>query len=340
MSATGTAVRARRRIAPALAPESTPPSGLPGRVVVALGGNALIRRGERGEFESQRRNTDMAASVIVKLAETVPEVVVTHGNGPQVGFLSLQAEAGLPDVPAPPLDVLGAETQGQIGYLLSQSLRNAFGGREDPREIAVVLTQVVVAVDDPAFQRPTKPVGPVYDETKARRLAGERGWTVAPDNQHWRRVVPSPAPRRIVEAAVIRRLVQAGALVIASGGGGIPVVEDDGLGLRGVEAVIDKDLAAVVLAEDVRAEALLLLTDVDGVYRGWGTPERERIPLLTVDEAEAMLASGVLPAGSMAPKVRACTQFIRAGGKVAAIGPLDAATEVLLGQTGTRIVRA
>ncbi|HEX8940217.1 MAG TPA: carbamate kinase [Candidatus Limnocylindrales bacterium] len=314
-------------------------SGLPGRIVVALGGNALIRRGDRGDIESQRRSAELAARVIVGLADTVPELVITHGNGPQVGFLALEAAAAEPDVPAPPLDVLGAESQGQIGYLLCQALRNAFGTRETARDIAVVLTQMVVAADDTAFGRPTKPVGPVYDEAAARALADERGWAIAPDNQHWRRVVPSPAPRRIVEAGAIRRLVQAGVLVIASGGGGIPVVEEDGSGLRGVEAVIDKDLAAVVLAENVRAEALLLLTDVDGVYRGWGTPERERVAILTVGEAESMLAAGVLPAGSMAPKVRACVQFMRAGGKLAAIGALDDATNVLLGHSGTRFVR-
>lgn len=337
---TGTSASVRGgRVGPAPAHGSGAIEGLPGRVVVALGGNALIQRGDRGDIESQRHNVELAARIIVELADTVPEIVVTHGNGPQVGFLLLEAAAAEPDVPAPPLDVLGAESQGQIGYLISQALRNAFGTRETARDIAVILTQTVVAADDEAFGKPTKPVGPIYDEATAHRFAAERGWSIAPDGKHWRRVVPSPAPRRIVEAGAIRRLVQAGVLVIASGGGGIPVVEVDGAGLRGIEAVIDKDLAAVVLAEDVRAEALLLLTDVDGLYRGWGTPEKERLEKLTVDGAEALLAAGALPAGSMAPKVRACVQFIRAGGKLAAIGALDDATSILLGRSGTRIVR-
>jgi carbamate kinase len=305
-------------------------------VVVALGGNALIRRGERGDFELQRQNVEAAARTIVSLAEVVPEIVVTHGNGPQVGFLALQAAAAEPDVPLPPLDVLGAESQGQIGYLLSQALRNAFGDRDTAREIAVVLTQMVVDPHDPGFQHPTKPVGPVYTEAEAHALAEDRGWSIAPDNRHWRRVVASPAPQRIVEAAVIRRLVQAGVLVIASGGGGIPVAESNGK-LRGLEAVIDKDLAAVVLAANVRAEALLLLTDVDGVYRDWGTPGAQRLEQITVTEAQQLLDSGLFPAGSMAPKVRACVEFVQRGGKIAAIGALEQAPDVLSGRSGTRI---
>ena len=310
---------------------------LPRRVVLALGGNALIRRGERGEFAQQWTNVELAADAIFKLSRLVSEVVVTHGNGPQVGFLALQAEAGMPAVPAPTFDILGAETQGQIGYMLSQALRNRLQAASMERDIAVVLTQVTVDPADPAFVHPTKPVGPVYSAEEAVRLRTERGWSVAPDHQYWRRVVPSPRPRRIVEAAPIRRLVDQGTIVIASGGGGIPVVEQSDHRLRGIEAVIDKDLAAVLLAATVGADGLILLTDVDGVYHDWGGPSSRRLPSLTPVEAEALLAGGTLPAGSMGPKVAACAQFVRAGGKLAAIGALDDIEGILTGRAGTRV---
>ena len=311
---------------------------IPGRTVIALGGNAMIRRGERGEFPEQIKNVEIAARAIAELTAVTSQIVMTHGNGPQVGFLSLQAEAGMPEVPAPPLDVLGAESQGQIGYMLSQALRNAFLARGEVREVAVVLTQTVVDHDDPAFQHPSKPVGPVYEAEEAKSLAAERGWTVAPDGAHWRRVVPSPRPKRLVEAAVIRRLMQAGALVIASGGGGVPVVEEPDGRLRGVEAVIDKDLAAVIVAEEVRAESLILLTDVETVYRDWGTPAASPIRELTTSEAKIMLEAGAFGRGSMEPKVRASIEFIGAGGRWAAIGALEHAEAVFEGLSGTRIV--
>jgi len=316
------------------------PARIPGRTVIALGGNALIRRGERGEFAEQRRNVEIAARAIADLTAVTSQIVMTHGNGPQVGFLALEAEAGMPDVPAPPLDVLGAESQGQIGYLISQALRNAFHDRGDAREVAVILTQTVVDAADAAFDAPSKPVGPIYSAEEAHRLAAERGWTVAQDGSHWRRVVPSPHPRRLVEAAVIRRLMQAGALVIASGGGGVPVVEDPDGRLRGVEAVIDKDLAAVIVAEEVRAESLLLLTDVDAVYRDWGEAGAAPIARLTTTEARVMLDAGAFGRGSMEPKVRASIEFVRAGGRWAAIGALERAQDVFEGRSGTRILPA
>jgi carbamate kinase len=322
-----------------LAPEGSPRNGLPRRVVVAFGGNALIRRGERGEYVQQRANVELAARAIATLARLVPEVIVTHGNGPQVGFLALQSESALPDVPAPPLDVLGAETQGQIGYMLSQALVNRFAFEGIHRDVAVVLTQVVVDADDPAFEKPTKPVGPVYTEEQARHLHRDRGWAIAPDNEHWRRVVPSPIPKRIVEAVAIRTLVESGVVVIASGGGGVPVVEQGEHQICGVEAVIDKDLAAVVLAASLEADGLILLTDVDAVYHDWGKPGARPLSTLSLAEADDLLADGVLPAGSMAPKVRACAQFVRAGGKMAAIGALDDVTRVLSGQSGTTVIR-
>lgn len=308
------------------------------RVAVALGGNALIRRGQPGSTEVQRENLVIAARALVDLAErSGAEIVLTHGNGPQVGFLAIEAEMAAAVVPPPPLDVLGAESQGQIGYLLAQALHDAFIKRGIRRDIAVVVSQCVVRADDPAFAHPTKPVGPVYDEDEARAHAAERGWDIAPDGTKWRRVVPSPRPYRLVEAAPIRTLVEAGTLVVASGGGGIPVVEGVDGRLEGREAVIDKDLAAVVLARAVGADGLLLLTDVDGVYRGWGTPQQERIRVLSLDDADAGLAGGLWPAGSMAPKIRACTEFVRSGGRFAAIGALDDAAAILWGRAGTVI---
>ena len=306
------------------------------RLAVALGGNALIRRGEPGSTEVQRRNLVAAARGLVTLAEgSRAEIVITHGNGPQVGFLAIGAEMAASVVPAPPLDVLGAETQGQIGYLLAQALNDAFLEIGRRREVAVFVTRTVVAADDPAFDDPTKPVGPIYDEATALALAAARGWDVAPDGANWRRVVASPRPLRIVEAAAIRRLVDAGVLVVASGGGGVPVAELPDGRYEGREAVIDKDLAAVVLARSVDADGLLLLSDVDAVYRRWGTPRQEPILRLSVDEALEGLAAGAWPSGSMAPKVRACAEFVRGGGRFAAIGALEDAVAIVKGSAGT-----
>jgi carbamate kinase len=253
-----------------------------------------------------------------------------------VGFLAIQAQMAADVVPAPPLDVLGAESQGQIGYLMSQALHAAFLERGITREIAVVVSQVVVRSDDPAFGHPTKPVGPVYDEATAHAHAADRGWSIAPDGTHWRRVVPSPVPLRLVEAASIRSLVEAGVLVIASGGGGIPVAELPDGRHEGREAVIDKDLAAVVLARAVGAEGLLLLTDVDAVYRDWGTDRAEAIRRLSPDDAFAGLAAKAWPAGSMGPKIRACAEFVSTGGRFAAIGRLEDAAALAWGRAGTR----
>jgi carbamate kinase len=228
-------------------------------VVVALGGNALLRRGQPLDADVQRANISIAAEAVAAVAAE-HRVVLTHGNGPQVGLLALQNEAS-PEVPPYPLDVLGAESEGMVGYLLEQEL----GRHLASERLATLLTQVVVDPADPAFAHPTKPVGPTYDEAEATRMAEARGWRVAPDGDRWRRVVPSPIPLRIVELATIRILVEHDVLVTCTGGGGIPVVPD-GLGLRGVEAVIDKDRSAALLAEALGADGLLLLTDVDAVY--------------------------------------------------------------------------
>ncbi len=234
---------------------------------MALGGNALLRRGQAADAATQRRNVAAAVAAVAEVART-HDVVVTHGNGPQVGLLALQSEA-YPEVAPYPLDVLGAESEGMIGYLLEQGLQNELGGRP----VATLLTQVLVDSADSAFDRPTKPIGPLYERERAERLREERGWPIAPDGDRYRRVVASPEPRGIVELATIRLLLEAGVLVVCVGGGGIPVVADDAGRLGGVEAVIDKDLAAALLARELEADALLLLTDVAAVETGWGTPE-------------------------------------------------------------------
>jgi carbamate kinase len=292
-------------------------------VVAALGGNALLRRGEQPTAEAQQANVELAAAALRPLAARC-ELVVTHGNGPQVGLLALQAEAVV-DLPPYPLDVLGAESEGMIGYLLEQALRNALPGRT----VATVLTQVVVDARDPAFRAPSKPIGPVYPERRARVLAGERGWTVAPDGDWFRRVVPSPEPLEVVELDTIRALLAEGVLPVCAGGGGIPVARNGDGTLHGVEAVIDKDLAAELLARDLGAERLLLLTDVRAV-------EWDGRPLGEVTPAE--LRRLRFEPGSMGPKVEAACRFVERTGGTAAIGALDEAAELLAGRAGTQVV--
>jgi carbamate kinase len=295
--------------------------------VVALGGNALARRGEPLDPVRQRARVREASRALAELARD-QRLVVTHGNGPQVGLLALQA-AALPGVAPPPLDVLGAESEGMIGYWIEQELANALPGAE----VATLLTQVEVDPRDPAFARPTKPIGPVYPEAEARRLAAERGWSLAPDRGGLRRVVASPAPLRILELRTIALLVAAGVLVVCSGGGGIPVVRGPDGAVRGVEAVIDKDRSAALLASGLGAERLLLLTDVSAVYADWPEP-RER-PIRRARAAD--LDPAAFDAGSMAPKLEAARRFLAAGGRSAHIGSLEEAAAVATGRAGTRI---
>ncbi len=308
------------------------------RVVVALGGNALLRRGQEDSYENMFAAARAAAERVADIAQAGWEVVVTHGNGPQVGRILLQQEVARGWVAPMPLDVCGAESQGQIGYLLQVTIGDVFFERGMERPVATVLTLTRVRPDDPAFQDPTKPVGPFYEEEEASRLAEERGWVVKPDpHGGWRRVVPSPDPYSIVEGSVIRRLVADGVIVIAAGGGGVPVL-DVGPRLVPAEGVIDKDLAAAILARDVEAQVLLILTDVPAVQRGFGTERPEPIERMTAGEARALLAAGEFPAGSMGPKVEAAARFVEGGGARAAIGDLDQALEVLQGRSGTSIV--
>ena len=308
------------------------------RVVIALGGNALLRKGADDTIEEMRASARAAAEKVADVAAAGWEIVVTHGNGPQVGRILLQQEAARGVVHPMPLDVCGAESQGQIGYLLQVSIGDVFYERGTERPVATVLTFTRVRADDPAFQEPTKPIGPYYEELQAELMSAQHGWNMAADSHGgYRRVVPSPAPYSIVEAPVITQLVADGVIVIASGGGGVPVL-DAGPSLVGVEAVVDKDLAGAILARDVGAKVLLDLTDVEGVFRGWGTDEQELIPRLTAAEAEAMLESGELGAGSMGPKVQASVNFLASGGERAVIAALEDAPEAIEGRAGTQIV--
>jgi len=310
------------------------------RVVIALGGNALLRRGEEDAYENMFASARSAAEKIADIAAGDWQVVVTHGNGPQVGRILLQQEAARGWVHPMPLDVCGAESQGQIGYLLQVTIGDVFYERGMERPVATVLTLTRVRPDDPAFQDPTKPIGPFYEEDEARKLEAERGYVMKADpHGGWRRVVPSPDPYSIVEAPVIRRLVADGVIVIASGGGGVPVV-DDGPRLTPKEGVVDKDLAAAILARDVEAPTLLILTDVAQVQRGFGSDHAEPIQRMTAAEARQLLVAGEFGEGSMGPKVEAGVRFVEQGGRRAIIGDLDQAQAALDGATGTTIVGA
>jgi carbamate kinase len=296
------------------------------RVVVALGGNALLRRGEPPTAANQLKAAREAAQVLGSVSlET--ELVVTHGNGPQVGLLSLKEDAYEDDAPYP-LDVLDAESEGQIGYVVELELDNAI----DHQDTVTVITRVLVDADDPAFAEPTKFIGPIYDEQRARELAAGRGWTVKLDGQHWRRVVPSPDPKQVIQLGAIQRLVDGGFLVVCVGGGGVPVIAADG-GHEGVEAVIDKDLASGLLAVGLDADLLVLATDVDAVYTEWGTPDQRAI----TDATPAQMRAHPFAAGSMGPKVEAVCRFVEATGQRAAIGQLEDVAALIAGTAGTQV---
>jgi carbamate kinase len=298
------------------------------RLVIALGGNALLRRGEPLTVAAQRENVKRAAAHLAPLVAD-NEVVISHGNGPQVGLLALQADA-YSDVDPYPLDVLGAQAEGMIGYMIEQELGNVLPF-EQP--FATILTMVEVDPDDPAFARPSKPIGPLYEREEANRLAAQHGWSVAADGEGWRRVVPSPRPQRVFEIRPIRWLLEHGAVVVCTGGGGIPTMyRDDGV-LVGAEVVIDKDHASALLARQLRADMLVMATDVDGVYLDWGEPSARRIER---SDPDTLCAEG-FAAGSMGPKVEAACDFVRQSGKRAAIGSLDDLEAMVAGEAGTVI---
>lgn len=299
------------------------------RIVIALGGNALLKRGEPMLAETQRANVRLAAEQIAKAYEG-NELIVTHGNGPQVGLIALQNDA-YKAVPMYPLDVLGAESIGMIGYLIQQELVNFV---PKSATLATVLTQTEVDPKDPAFAHPTKPVGPVYTKEEAEALAAKNGWTIAPDNDKYRRVVPSPDPKRIWGLDPLKTLVKNGHIVVCCGGGGIPTYFDDEGNLVGAEAVIDKDLASSLLASSVEADVFIIATDVDGVYVDWGKPTQRRI----VEADPASLRAMDFAKGSMGPKVEAACRFVERCGKTAVIGALHEIDKILKGEAGTRVV--
>lgn len=305
------------------------------KIVITLGGNALLRRGEALSADNQRRNIEVAAQALARLAAK-HDLVLSHGNGPQVGLLALQNEAYArenPAVPAYPFDVLGAESQAMVGYMFAQALSRALQTVGSDRPVASILTQSEVDSDDPAFANPTKFIGAMMTEAEAKEAEREHGWRVKQDGKGYRRVIASPRPLRIVEFPIIKNLVDTGTLVISCGGGGVPVIKSE-KGLQGVEAVIDKDFAGSILATELCADLLLIATDVDGVYENWGTPQQRLIKSITPQILQQM----GFAAGSMGPKIEAACQFVLKTGCPAAIGPLDRIEEVAEGNAGTWIV--
>ncbi|MTI13945.1 carbamate kinase [Sansalvadorimonas verongulae] len=297
------------------------------RIVIALGGNAMLQRGQPLEAGIQRDNIRKAAEVIARVAQK-HEVILTHGNGPQVGLLALQ-NAAYDKVSPYPLDVLGAETAGMIGYMMEQELYNQMPGAQ----IATLVTQTLVDSNDPAFQNPTKFVGPVYSKEEAEALAAEKGWDVKQDGDYVRRVVPSPLPSSIVEVDMVKKLSDMGALVICSGGGGVPVRKDEEGKLHGVEAVVDKDLTAALMAEQLGADALVIMTDVPAVCVNFGQPDQKEIHKASIQGIGEL----DFPAGSMGPKIDSCANFVDKGGRFAAIGSLYDVEQIVEGQAGTWI---
>jgi carbamate kinase len=299
------------------------------RVVIALGGNALLKRGETMTTEHQRQNVKSAVTAIAQAIEAGHEVIVTHGDGPQIGLLALQENA-YDQALASPLDILGAKTDGMIGYIIEQELGNLLAPEQD---IAVLLTQIEVDDTDPAFKAPSKPIGPQYTKDVADQIAKAKGWTMIADGNSFRRVVASPAPVRILEAAVIELLVGHGVIVICAGGGGIPVIRKEDDSFVGVEAVIDKDHASRLLANSLHAQALLMLTDADGVYLDWGTAQAKRLTHTTPQE----LTQHAFAEGSMGPKIKAACDFLAAGGEFAGIGRPEDALAIIERRAGTII---
>lgn len=306
-------------------------------IVLAFGGNAVCPEGCSGAYDEQRANTRRMTAVAARLAARGERVVLTHGNGPQVGQLAIQQENSAAMIAAQPLFSLVAASQGQLGHLVALSLREQL--QDGARQVAALVTHVVVDRHDPAFDRPRKPIGPFFDEAEARRFERERGWEIAPmHGGTYRRVVPSPAPRDILEIDVIRSLVESGATVVAAGGGGIPLVEDGDRGLCGVDAVVDKDLAAERLASTLGADVLVIVTDVPAVTLHYGTPAQRPVEEMTVEEASAHLTAGQFPPGSMGPKVTAAAEFVKNGGGTAVITSTEYVEDAIEGRHATRVV--
>jgi len=313
------------------------------RILVALGGNAIKQAHEKGTAEEQFRNVRRTCTHLIKLIKMGYELIITHGNGPQVGNLMIQQEEAIQKIPPQPLDVLGAMTQGQIGYMLQQTLQNMLKKERINKQVITVVTQVLVRKDDPDFKCPSKPVGPFYTKEEIEQLKlKERGYIVKKvkpgEGKVYRIVVPSPDPIGIIEGEAIRKMVETGMIVIACGGGGIPIILEDNE-LKGIEAVIDKDLASEKLAEVVGANILLILTDIDRVRLNYGKPNERPIDKMTINEAKKYLEEGHFLPGSMEPKIIACIRFIEWGGEKAIIAALDQTLEALRGEAGTLIYR-
>jgi len=306
--------------------------------VVAIGGNAVNRPGERPTAENMLSAIKEAMGYLVDMLDEY-DIVITHGNGPQVGNILIQQEMAKEVIPPFPIDVNDAQTQGSLGYMIVQALRNRLAERGLNREVAALITQIVVDKNDEAFKKPSKPVGPFYTEEEARKLMMEKGWIMKEDaGRGWRRVVPSPKPLDIVEKEVVRMLLKNGVIVVAAGGGGIPVVRENGV-LKGVEAVIDKDRASALLAIEINADELIILTGVEKVALNYGKPNQTFVDKLTVEEALKYLKEGHFPAGSMGPKIEAAIDFVTATNRTCLITDMKKLKEALSGETGTRIVR-
>jgi carbamate kinase len=309
-----------------------------GRVVISLGGNAILGYGRVGTYSEQLSNVRAACEQVAEIVCQGYEVVLTHGNGPQVGSILRQNELSANKVPPLPLDACGAESQGLIGYMIQQSLANSLHKRGIDKTVVTVVSQVIVESDDPAFAKPSKPIGEFMEEHQAKRLSERLDVTVVKEaGKGWRRVVSSPSPGMIAEAAAVERLISGGCIPIACGGGGVPTLRDRSGNLAGVEAVVDKDLTSQLLATEVRADILLILVDVDGVYLKYGTPEAKLLREMSMTQAEYFLSKGEFAQGSMAPKVEASLRFLRSGGKSVRVGHLNKAVDVLSGNSGTVI---
>lgn len=313
----------------------------PTRFVIALGGNAIIPVGQEGTYAQQVAITRQTMDTVAQLALQGHQIVMTHGNGPVVGNIVLRGDAGqaIHGIPAMPMFVCGADSQGGLGFMLQQSLQNALKAVGLDRPVASVVTQVRVDAADPAFTNPTKPIGPFYDEEQANRMRQETGWTIIKDaNRGWRRVVPSPKPTEVMEWAAIKALVAAGVVTIAVGGGGVPVVYNLAGELEGVDAVIDKDRASDLLGRLIGADVLVIITQVDKVFARYGEPDQEALDVLTVDRARQMLADGEFPAGSMGPKIESAISFLEGGGREVIITSPEGFLDAVGGQGGTHIV--
>ncbi|QTA37978.1 carbamate kinase [Thermosipho ferrireducens] len=306
--------------------------------VVAIGGNAVNRPGEKPTAENMFKNLEQTAAFLVRMLDEF-DIAITHGNGPQVGNLLVQQDIAKDKIPPFPIDVNDAQTQGSLGYMIAQSLKNELKKHGKDLQIAAVVTQIVVDKDDPAFKNPTKPVGPFYSEEEAKKLAEEKGWVIVEDaGRGWRRVVPSPKPLDIIEKDVIKLLLQNDIIVIGAGGGGIPVVKENDI-IKGVEAVIDKDRASALLAKEIGADVLIILTGVEKVCLNFGKPDEKPLNIIKVSEAKKYLDEGHFPKGSMGPKIEAAIDFVESTGKECIITDMKALDRALRGETGTRIVK-